>query len=119
MRAPRPPADHPPSATEAFEQALQQPDTRHYVLRLYIAGLSAQSVRAIDNLQQLCAEYLPGRFELDLIDIYQQPGQAQAGQVVAAPTLIKELPPPLRKFIGDLSQTEKLLAGLEVRRKTP
>ena len=63
------PADKPPSGTEAFEQALAQPDSRHYVLRLYVAGLRPQSLRAIENLRNLCAEHLAGRFELEIIDI--------------------------------------------------
>lgn len=117
MREPKTPGTSPTSSTAAFEEALAQPDTGRYVLRLYVAGLSPQSLRAIENIQTLCAEHLPGRFELEIIDLYQQPIVAQEGQIVAAPTLIKELPPPLRKFIGDLSQTEKILAGLEVRRK--
>lgn len=117
MSEPQTPPDSPPSATAAFEQALAQPDTSLYVFRLYVAGLSPQSLRAIENVQALCAEHLPGRFELEIIDIYQQPISAKEGQIVAAPTLVKEFPPPLRKFIGDLSQTEKLLVGLDVRRK--
>ncbi len=115
MSEPKIPGASPSNATEAYEQALAQPDTGRYVLRLYVAGVSPQSLR--DNIQALCAEHLQGRFELEIIDIYQQPIFAKEGQIVAAPTLVKELPPPLRKFIGDLSQTEKLLAGLEVRRK--
>lgn len=82
-----------------------------------MAGLSPQSLRVIENVQRLCAEHLEGRFELDIIEIYQHLIYAKQGQIIAAPTLVKELPPPLRKFIGDLSQTEKLLVGLDVRRK--
>ncbi len=117
MSEPKFPADNPLSVTEAFEQALAQPDTDYFVLRLFVAGLSPQSLRAIENVQKLCDEHLQGRCELEIIDIYQQPTFAREGQIVAAPTLVKELPPPLRKFIGDLSQTEKLLTGLEIRRK--
>ena len=106
-----------PSATEAFEQALAQQDAGFYVFRLYVAGMSPRSLRAIENIQTLCAQYLPGHFELQIIDIYQQPDFAREEQIVAAPTLVKELPLPIRKFIGDLSQTEKILAGLEVQKK--
>lgn len=117
MNTPKTTANIPPNATEDFKQALAQQDTGHYVFRLYVAGMTPRSLRAIENIQALCAEYLPDRFELEIIDIYQQPIFAREGQIVAAPTLVKELPPPIRKFIGDLSQTEKLLAGLDVRRK--
>jgi len=82
-----------------------------------VAGVSAKSRRAIANLKKICEEYLPGRFEYEVIDIYQQPIFARDGQIVALPTLVKELPPPLRKFIGDLSNTERILAGLDIRAK--
>ena len=111
--------DTPPlqDASAAFEQALQEKEQEQYVLRLYVAGMTPNSQRAISNVQKICQEHLQGRFELDIIDIYQQPIFAKEGQIVAVPTLVKELPPPLRKFIGDLSQTERILAGLDLRRK--
>jgi circadian clock protein KaiB len=68
-------------------------------------------------VRKICAEHLEGRYQLEIIDIYQQPIFAKEGQIVAAPTLVKELPPPLRKFIGDMSHTDRLLAGLDVRTK--
>ena len=107
------------SSTEAFEQALleKEHEHEHYILRLFVAGLTPNSQRAIDNVQNICETYLLGRYELEIIDIYQQPIFAKEGQIVAAPTLVRELPLPLRKFIGDLSQTEKILAGLEIIRK--
>jgi circadian clock protein KaiB len=86
-------------------------------LRLYVAGLNRISLRAIENLNRICAEHLQGRYELEVIDIYQQPVLAQGEQIIAVPTLIKQLPPPLRRFIGDLSQTEKILVGLDLRPK--
>lgn len=101
----------------AFEQALQETDHPHYLLKLYVSGMTPKSQRAIENVQKICEEHLKGRFELEIIDIYQQPIFAKDGQIVAVPTLVKELPPPLRKFIGDLSQTERILAGLDLRRK--
>ena len=104
-------------ATEAFERALQETDQSHYVLRLYVSGMTPNSQRAIKNVQKICEEHLQGRFELEIIDIYQQPIFAKDGQIVAVPTLVRELPPPLRKFIGDLSQTERILAGLDLRKK--
>jgi circadian clock protein KaiB len=100
-----------------LEDALKERETGHYVLRLYVAGLNRLSLRAIENLRKICEENLEGRYELEVIDIYQQPVLAQGGQIIAAPTLIKQLPPPLRKFIGDLSQTEKILVGLDLRPK--
>ena len=88
-----------------------------YVLRLYVSGMTPNSIRAIENIRKICAEHLEGRYQLEIIDIYQQPIFAKEGQIVAAPTLVKELPPPLRKFIGDMSQTEKILLGLDLRKK--
>ena len=85
---------------------------RKYVLRLYVAGQSRKSLQAIRNLKNLIKEHLHDSYDLEVIDIYQQPIFAKDGQIVAAPTLVKELPLPLRKFIGDLSNTERLLAGL-------
>ena len=85
-----------------------------YVLRLYVAGQSRKSIQAIRNLENLIKEHLHDSYDLEVIDIYQQPIFARDGQIVAAPTLVKELPLPLRKFIGDLSNTERLLAGLEL-----
>ena len=113
-------AEAPPlqDSTEAFERAQKETGPGHYVLRLYVAGMTPNSQRAIANVQKICAEHMHGRFELEIIDIYQQPIFAKEGQIVAAPTLVKELPLPLRKFIGDLSQTERILAGLDLRKKT-
>jgi len=107
------------SSTEDFEQALlkkTQQDER-YILRLFVAGITPNSQRAIDNVQKICEAHLQGRYDLEIIDIYQQPSYAKQNQIVAAPTLIKELPLPLRKFIGDLSKTEQILAGLEIIKK--
>lgn len=104
-------------ATEDFELALHRADQGHYVLRLYVSGMTSNSRKAIENTKKICDEYLHGHFELEIIDIYQQPIFAKEGQIVAAPTLVKELPPPLRKFIGDMSKTERILAGLDLRKK--
>lgn len=104
-------------ATKEFELALQETDKGTYVLRLYVSGMTPNSIRAIENIRKICAEHLEGRYQLEIIDIYQQPIFAKEGQIVAAPTLVKELPPPLRKFIGDMSQTERILLGLDVRSK--
>jgi circadian clock protein KaiB len=86
-----------------------------YVLRLYVTGKTPNSLRAIANLKELCDRYLPGRYDLQVIDIYQQPGLAGEDQIVATPTLVKELPPPLRKLIGDLSDRERVLVKLDLQ----
>ena len=102
-------------ASEAFEIAHQDTDKGKYVLRLYVSCMSPNSQRAIENVRKICAENLEGRYQLEIIDIYQQPIFAKEGQIVATPTLVKELPEPLRKFIGDMSQTERILLGLDIR----
>ncbi len=83
-----------------------------YVLRLYVTGLSPRSMRAISNTRWICDTYLSGRYDLEVVDIAQHPAEAKDKQIVAAPTLIKTLPQPLRRFIGDMSQTERILLGL-------
>ena len=103
------------SAVEQLEKALAKAGEGKYVLRLYVTGTTAKSLRAVENLKKLCDEHLEGRCEVEIIDIYQQPIIAKDGQILAAPTLVKELPPPVRKFIGDLSNTERILAGLDLR----
>ena len=104
-------------STAAFEQALLSLDEKHYILRLYVAGTSPQSVRAIANVKKICEEHLQGRYELQVIDLYQQPQLAQGEQILAAPTLIKKLPLPLRRIIGDMSSAERVLVGLDLRKK--
>lgn len=86
-----------------------------YTMRLYVTGATPRSSRAIANLRKLCDQHLSGRYKLEIIDVYQQPELAREGQIIAAPTLVKAFPLPLRRFIGDMSNTENLLAGLEVR----
>jgi len=99
-----------------IEAKNQEPEAKRprYVLRLFVAGTNRKSLRAMQNLKKLLSEEMEGQYELEIIDIYQQPIFAKSGQIVAAPTLIKELPPPLRKLVGDLSDTEKVLAGLDL-----
>ena len=101
--------------TEAYEMTYLETDKGNYVLRLYVSGMTPNSQRAIENVRKICAEHLEGRYQLEIIDIYQQPIFAKEGQIVATPTLVKELPEPLRKFVGDLSQTERILLGLDIR----
>lgn len=85
-----------------------------YVLRLYVASNSLRSVRAIQRIQALCEERLPGRYELEIVDIYKQPEMLEQDQVFAVPTLIKQLPPPLQRLIGDMTDIEKLIACLDI-----
>jgi circadian clock protein KaiB len=84
-------------------------------LRLYVAGQSANSVAAIENLRRVCEEYLPGRYDIELIDLVEYPRLARGDEIVAVPTLVRRLPQPIRKIIGDLSDTEKVLVGLQIR----
>jgi circadian clock protein KaiB len=86
-----------------------------YVLRLYVSGATPQSTLAIMNVKKICDSHLRGRYALEVIDIYQEPDLAKRDQVIAVPTLIKRLPHPVRKLIGDMSNTERLLDGLGVR----
>lgn len=85
-----------------------------YILRLYIAGSSHHSQRAIDKIQDICADHLEGKYELEVIDVLEQPDMAEKDKIMATPTLVRELPPPLRKIIGNLSEEEKVLIGLDL-----
>jgi circadian clock protein KaiB len=99
----------------ALEAAAAAHDTARYVLRLYVAGTTRNSMRAIVNIRNICDEHLQGRYELEIVDISQHPTLVEGEQIIAAPTLIKKLPLPLRRFIGDMSQTERILLGLDLR----
>jgi circadian clock protein KaiB len=92
-----------------------EPKKDMWLLRLYVAGTTPNSIRAIENIKRICEEFLKGRYDLEVIDIYQQPVLAKGDQIIAVPTLIKKLPLPLRKFIGDMSATERILVGLDLR----
>lgn len=101
--------------TEAFELALAAgPSEQHYCLRLFVSGQTPKSIRAIQNIKALCEERLNGRYELEVVDVYQNPGQLKPEQILATPTLVKRLPLPIRKIIGDLSDQERVLIGLEI-----
>jgi circadian clock protein KaiB len=89
--------------------------SRRYILKLYVAGQSPKSLSAIANIKKLCEAKLQGRYVLDVIDLYQQPQLAQGEQIIVVPTLIRELPSPLRRVIGDLSNTDLVLVGLDIR----
>jgi circadian clock protein KaiB len=84
-------------------------------LRLYIAGETAKSMAAIANLNRICEEHLPGQFQIEVVDLLKHPQLARGDQIVAIPTLVRKLPDPMRKIIGDLSNTEKTLVGLQLR----
>jgi circadian clock protein KaiB len=96
--------------------AARRPVSERYVLRLYVTGMTPRSTRAVENVRTICEEHLHGRYDLVVIDIYQQPTLAKGEQIVAAPTLVKKLPLPLRRVIGDLSNTDRVLLGLDLRR---
>ena len=91
--------------------------SKEYVLRLYVAGTTSKSIRAVANIKEICESSLKNRYDLEVIDIYQQPVLLKGEQIIAAPTLVKQLPLPLRKFIGDMSDTERILIGLDLRPK--
>ena len=97
-----------------FEQAAQAVAVERYVLRLYVTGMTPRSARAVRNLQAICDQYLSGRYDLEVIDIYQQPVLTKGEQIIAAPTLIKKLPLPMRRIIGDMSNHERVLLGLDL-----
>jgi circadian clock protein KaiB len=106
-------------ATEAFEEAIKGKTLRRakYILRLYVTGSTARSLRAVHNLKKICEEHLTDEYDLEVIDIYKDPAAAREAQIIAAPTLVKTLPEPLRKFVGDLSNTQKVLIGLEIYKR--
>jgi circadian clock protein KaiB len=89
-----------------------------YHLRLYISGTTPHSTRAVQNVKRTCEEFLKGRYTLEVIDVYQQPALARSEQIIAAPTLVKKLPAPLRRMIGDMTSRERLIVGLDLRVET-
>jgi circadian clock protein KaiB len=91
-----------------------EPVAPHYQLRLFVTGTTPRSARAIQNIRAICEAYLPGRYDLEVIDIYQHPEHVKAEQIVVTPTLVRQLPHPVRKLLGDLSDTERVLAGLDI-----
>ena len=115
--------EYPPWRGTEGKRALRNSKKRQrlerakYVLRLYVTGMTPKSTQAIANVQKLCEQHLAGRYELKVIDIYQQPQLAKGDQIIATPTLIKKLPLPLRKLIGDMSDTERFLVGIDLKPK--
>jgi circadian clock protein KaiB len=121
------PGDHPPDGNEQdleigtgralndFEELIAELAQPRYLFRLYVSGTSPRSARAIENVRRICDQYLAGRYELEVIDIYQQAEATKSAQIIAVPTLIKEIPFPPQRFIGDMSNTERIVVGLNLR----
>ena len=105
------------SIAKALAKKAKTAGKERYVLRLYVAGMTPKSSQAIINITQICKDHLKGRYDLRVIDIYQQPTLAKGEQIIAAPTLIKKLPLPLRKFIGNMADKGKILVGLDLQPK--
>ena len=105
------------SAYQGLEQALERQSQGKYVLKLYITGLTPRSQAALRNIKNLIQEQGKDNYELEVIDIYQQPTLAKGDQIVAVPTLVKKLPLPIRKLIGDLSQKDRIILGLDLKPK--
>lgn len=114
-------ADEPilPVPLAELEHILDAAPDGRYVLRLYVAGNARLSTRAVENIRKTCEAHLPGRYELIVIDLYQQPGEAAEQAILAAPTLIKELPLPLRRLMGDLTDTNRVLLALDLKPEDP
>jgi len=93
----------------------RKPASEHFELRLYVAGQTPRSLAAMANLKKLCEEHLPGKYRIEVVDLMQNPQLAKGDQIVAIPTLVRRLPPPLKKIIGDLSNSERVLVGLQLR----
>lgn len=100
---------------EGYARSVRESENKTYLLKLYVTGTSPQSIRAIANIKKICEEHLKGLYELEVVDLYQRPQLAKGEQIIAAPTLIRKLPLPLRRLIGDMSDTERVLVGLDLR----
>jgi circadian clock protein KaiB len=93
----------------------EEPEEGVYLLRLYVAGQTAKSLAAFANLKKICEEHLQGKYQIEVVDLLKNPSLAQGDQILALPTLVRRLPPPVKKIIGDLSNTERVLVGLDIR----
>src|ERR1700761_2322701 len=115
-----PTTNQPTTATTAGSPDAEESvvDDGRYILRLYVAGMTNRSARAVENVRTFCEKHLEGRYDLQVIDVYQQPALARSEQLVAAPTLIKKLPLPLRRLIGDMSNEDRILVGLDLVPRT-
>lgn len=106
---PEPPA----SVAESFEQALAERQRERYVLRLYVTGMTDRSARSIGVIKAICEQLLPGRYELEVVDLLDRPELAEEKQIVAVPTLIKELPLPIRRLVGDLTNRDRVIMVMQ------
>ncbi len=109
----------PAAAPEAGEDIADYQDPNQYHLKLYVAGQTVKSLAAIANLKRVCEEHLAGRYDIEVIDLVTNPQLAAGDQILAIPTLVRKLPAPLKRIIGDLSNTEKVLVGLDIRPRPP
>jgi circadian clock protein KaiB len=96
------------------ESASMETENEKWILRLYIAGQTPKSLTALSNLKKICEEHLAGKYTIEIIDLQENPGLGRKDQIMAIPTLVRKLPPPIKKIIGDLSNTERVLIGLDV-----
>ena len=96
---------------------MNQSENDYYNLKLYVAGHTPKSLQAFANLKKICEEHLQGRYRIEVIDLLENPQLAKGDQILAIPTLVRKLPPPIRKIIGDLSDTERVIVGLDLRRE--
>jgi len=96
-------------------ETVQSTADDHWVLRLYVAGQTPKSLTAFANLKKICEEHLQGQYQIEVIDLAENPQQARTDEIVVIPTLVRKLPPPLRRIIGDLSNTERVLVGMELK----
>jgi circadian clock protein KaiB len=109
----------PRRARKARKPAKTRSAEEFYDLRLYVAGQTARSLAALANLRKICDEHLEGRFRIEVIDLLEHPQLARGDQILALPTLVRKLPEPIRKLVGDLSNTERALVGLDLRPRSP
>ena len=108
-----------PGSAGEMKQAVSRSRQAKYVLRLYISGSTSKSALAVENIKRVCEQHLKNRYDLEVIDIYQQAHLARDEQIVAVPTLIKRLPLPLQRLVGDMSDLNKVLFGLDLRMREP
>jgi circadian clock protein KaiB len=109
----------PPDRNEGGDEALGELGPGEFwTLKLYVAGQSPRSLAAFANLKKICSEYVPGKYSIEVIDLLDHPQLAAGDQIIAIPTLIRKLPTPIRKIIGDLSNTDRVLVGLDLRKET-
>jgi circadian clock protein KaiB len=105
-----------PMPTSPVRRATRKRAEPEYVLRLYVAGQTPKSLQAFENLDRICKEHLAGRYRIEVVDLTQNPALARGDQILALPAVVRQLPPPVKKIIGDFSDAERVLVGLDLRR---